>query len=212
MSNIRKFRKGDKLESNKGFIHEVLGNETDGGKVRTKLIQQPEGKDGWKYSELPETRNADALRRSWTIVEEGKAPRPNNRITKINAVDVRLGETVRDGDEVFEVKKKVGRRGVWTITDTDGKFHTLLGTDEVEVLGKRGRPLPPTVHYNAYSDAGTVTYQRTTINPGLGHFACGIVSNIQAFASDLELVTCTQACAHRAREDYQRRGGKNKSE
>lgn len=206
MSNIRKFRKGDKLESNKGFIHEVLGHETDGGKVRTKLIEQPENHDGWKYSELPEVRDANSLRRSWTLVEEGKAPRPNNRVTKINAVEIRLGEVVRHGEDVFEVKKKIGRRGVWTITDTDGKFHTVLGTDEVEVLGKRGRPLPATIHYNGFADNGTVTVQRTTINPGLGHFACGIVSNIQVYAKDVDLVTCDQACGRKAREDAQRRG------
>lgn len=210
MSKIRKFRKGDKLESNPGFIHEVLGHETDGGKVRTKLIKQPENHDGWKYSEQPEVRDANSLRRSWTLVEEGKAPRANNRVTKIKAVDIRLGEVIRDGEKVFEVKKKVGRRGVWTITDTDGLFHTLLGTEDVEVLGTRGRPLPTTVHYNGFADPGTVTVQRTTINPGLGHFACGIVSNIQVYARDADLVTCTQACGQKCREDHQRREAKNK--
>lgn len=208
MGKVRTFRKGDKIEGNKGFIYEVLGNETDGGKVRAKLISWPEGSDSrYPWSTNPQTFSANALRRSWTVLEEGPAPRPNNRVTKINAVDVRLGETVRDSEgNVFEVTKKKGRKGVWTFTDENGSFHVLNGTDEVEVLGKRGRQLPKVVHYNPFADPGTVTFQRTTINPGLGHHACGVVSTFDVYAKDVDLVTCTQACGEEAREDKRRRG------
>lgn len=206
MNTVRKFRKGDKLESNKGFIHEVVGNETDGGTVRTKLIEQPEVTESrYRYSTSEEKRIGNALRRSWTLIEEGPAKRPNNRVTKIKAVDIRLGETIRSGDDVFVPTRKVGVRGRWTILGTDKTTRVLDGSDDVEVLGTRGRALPKTVHYNPFAAEGSVTVQRNTLNPGLGHHACGVVSNIDVYARDIDLVTCEQACKEEARDGHWRR-------
>lgn len=213
MSEVRKFLKGDKLEANKGFIYEVVGNETDGGSVRAKLIDQPEVSDPrQRFGTSEQKFNASALRRSWTMLEEGKAPRHNNRVTKVAVSNLRLGEKVRwsTGAE-FVVKKLKGNRGVWTITGEDGSVRSIDGTDTLEVLGARGRALPKTVHYNPFADPGTVTFQRNH-RQGFGSGACGVVSNIDVFAQDVDLVTCEQACKEKAREDHWRREARKAKE
>lgn len=213
MSEVRKFRKGDKLEANKGFIYEVVGNETDGGNVRAKLIAQPElAKGQMAYSTNEQKFNGAALRRSWTLLEEGPAKRPNKRVTKVAVSNLRLGEMVRwiTGDE-FTVAKLKGVRGVWTVTGEDGKVDTIDGGTTVEVLGARGRVLPKTVHFNRFADPGSVTIQRNQ-RQGFGSGACGVVSNISVFARDMDLVTCEQACKEEAREDHSRREARKAKE
>jgi hypothetical protein len=113
---------------------------------------------------------------------------------------------------VFTVTKLKGKHGRWTVTGDDGTQKTTDGGTEVEVLGARGRALPKTVHYNQFADPGTVTIQRNITTPGLGSHACGVVSNIDVFAQDVDLVTCEQACKEKAREDHWRRESRKAKE
>lgn len=217
MSEVRKFRKGDKLKTvgdrekveESTFVYEVVGDETEGGQVRVKLIEQYAGgynSRGDLYSTSVQKSNARTLRR-WELIEEGPAKRPNNRVTKIKAVDIRLGETIRYYGETFLVNRKQGLKGVWLISEVGGRRISIPGTDDVEVLGKRGRPMPKTVHFNRYTDPGMVIVQYND-RPSFGSFACGVVSNISIFASSRDLVTCEQKCGEECREHHFRKGTK----
>lgn len=207
MSEVRKIRKGDKFEANKGFIYEVVGDETESKTIRAKLIEQPELVEGQRpYSTKDFKFGADAVRRSWTLLSEGPAKRPNNRTTRVFVSDVRLGARVLLTDEgvEFVVKRKRGKMGVWTLTAEDGSEWTLESSRSVWVKGAIGRPMPKTVHYNPYADEGTVTFQYNS-RPTFGSHSCGVVSNIDVYARDMDLVTCDQACGERARDDHYRR-------
>lgn len=202
----RTLRKGDRISQKEGHIYTVLSDESDGGKVRAELTEQPEegyNERGDKYWAGPYKLEGDNIRKYWTMVEEGPAKRPNNRVTKTRAGSVRLGEKVR----VFGVEAMVEWLefvGVMVrVHYKDGEESKAIWLDmeePVEVLGKRGRPLPSTVHYNPFTELGKVVVQRNW-RPGFGSFDCGVVTNIDVFASSPELVTCTQRCAEKARLD-----------
>lgn len=208
MSEARKFRKGDKLESRPGFIYEVVGDESHGGKVRVKLIRQPpiDDTNRYPYSAAVATFSASALR-GWGMVSEGPAKRPNNRVTKIKAVDIRLGETIRYEGETFLVNHKQGLKGVWLISEVGGRRISIDGTADVEVLGTRGRPLPKIVHFNQFTEPGLVKVQYNS-RKGFGSGWCGVVADILVFASSQDLVTCEQNCGEKCREYHWKKGTK----
>lgn len=207
MDQNRKFRKGDKLESRPGFIYEVVGDETDGGKVRAKLVEWvDEPNQRYKWSTSVQKFEASSMRR-WKLVSEGPAKRPNNRVTTVKAHEVRLGEHVRYLGVEFVVKSMKGKRGVWTFKAEDESIVVIDGTADVVVLGKRGRKHPPVVHFNQFAEEGTVTIQRNS-RPGFGSYACGVVTLIDVYASSYDLVTCEQKCGEDARENHWRKATK----
>jgi len=214
VSEVRKFRKGDKLkvvgdrekveESTRVYI--VMNDQTESGTVRVRLIEQADIPGKMKWSTSPQRIDARSLLR-WELVEEGPAKRPNNRVTVVKAYAVRLGETIRYDGETFLVDRMVGKRGVWLISEIGGRRISIDGTADVEVLGKRGRPMPKVVHFNPFAEKGTVTIQRNS-RQGFGSNACGVVSNINIYASSYDLVTCEQKCSEKAKEHDWKKGTK----
>jgi hypothetical protein len=209
----RTLRKGDQISEKDGLVYTVISDESDGGKVRAMLTEQPEAgynSRGDKYWEGPYKMSGDTIRSRFSFVKEGPAKRPNNRVTKIRAGSVRLSEKVRvDGLEVMVESLEFGRKDVTICYMEDGerKSVSVDMEEQVEVLGKRGRQLPSVVHYSSYRgrDHEGVVYVNRNWRPGFGSGACGVVTNIRVVTSDPSLVTCTQACMEKARQDAWRR-------
>jgi len=215
MDAVRKFRKGDKLkvvgdrekveESTRVYI--VINDQTESGTVRVRLIEQADIPGKMKWSTSPQKIDARSLRR-WEHIEEGPAKRPNNRVTKVKAVDVRLGETVRHDGIEFKVKRIEASNGVRYLYGEEKVVVLAIdGTADLEVLGARGRAMPKTVHFNQFTEEGLLIIQYNS-RPGFGSFACGVVTNIDVFASSKDLVTCEQKCGEECQEHHWRKATK----
>jgi hypothetical protein len=217
MEESRAFRKGDQLRvvgdlqkpDESTVTYTVLREETAGGMLLVKITDQPDIPGRSRYFDKPYHIHASTARK-YELIAEGPAKRPNTRVTKTRAGSVRLDEVIRYNGVDATIERLEFTGVAVHVYTKDGNISGVIILDteeEVEIIGKRGRKLPPTVHFNPYAEEGVVSVKKNW-RPGFGSHACGVVTLINVYASSRELVTCDQACAEECRTHHWRKGGK----